>query len=154
MEKINLDMSFMEMIMVMGEGNPGAITVLANMMKDDPIMGPLRILHLDHYEIRGSKLWMLYKDCCGQDLEKMYRTLDFLRGGAYSQEEIDTNFQMPRALPFLSDTVQDKEFISDGEDSLGPWSDGWNEYVQANRATIIPRLEQFKQEFGDGGLKF
>ncbi len=154
MEKINLDMSFMQMIMVMGEGNPGAITVLANMMNDDPIMGPIRILHLDHYEIRGSKLWMLFKDCCGQNLEKMYRTLDFLRGGAYTQEEIDANFQMPRALPFLSDTVKEKDYMDDADDMIGPWSSKWNEYVQANRATIIPRIEEFKKMMNGEGLNF
>ncbi len=156
MEKINLGMSFMEMISVMSEGNPGAITVLAEIIKADPITGVIKILNLDSLDIRGSKIWMLYKDCCGQDMDKFFRTLDFIRGGAYTSEEIDLNFQQVHAKPFMSDDVKEEDYLTEEDNgSISPWSENWNEYVQAHRATIIPKLEEFKKRLNeDEGLKF
>lgn len=66
----------------MAEGNPGAITVLIRLMKEgeaiDPqcFMGGLgAILGMDTHRVYGSKIWMLYKDVCGQDLVKMMAVL-------------------------------------------------------------------------------
>ena len=155
MEKLNMDMPLMDMMVVMSEGNPGAATVLVQIMNEDPIVGIVRIMELDELDIRGHKIWGLYKDCCGQNMDKFFRTLEFLKRKAYTQEEIDLNFELPRSIPFMSDDIKEEEYADKDDDGFcGPWSEKWNEFVQAHRATIIPRLEQFKQEFGDGGLKF
>ncbi len=146
-EKISGNMSMMDMLMVMSEGNPGALTVLMNMLNDP--MGFIKVLTLDSLGIRGSKIWMLYKDCSGESMDKFYKTLDLLRGGAYSSEEIDQNLNLPYAMPFLSDSVREEEYLEEGEDEITPFSDKWNEYVQAHRQTLIPRLEELKSK----GLK-
>ena len=147
-EKITPNMSMMDMLMVMSEGNPGALTVLMNMLSDPT--GLLKILSLDSLGIRGPKIWMLYKDCSGENMDKFYKSLDLLRCGAYSEEEMEQNFGLPYAMPFLSDSVKEEDYAKDGE-PLTPFSEGWNDYVQANRSTIIPRLEELKKK--DGGFR-
>ena len=89
-EKIKPDMTMREMLMVMSEGNIGALNVLMNMMKNDPF-GFFSILPLDSMDIRGEQIWRLYKDCSGENFDKFMRTIDVLRSGGYTQEEITAN---------------------------------------------------------------
>ena len=53
-EKITGNMSMIDMLMVMAEGNPGAFTVLTQMMKSPN--GLFDILLLDSLDIRGAKI--------------------------------------------------------------------------------------------------
>lgn len=80
--KIQLTDSVQDVMFKMSEGNPGALTVCLQMLKDgeqidpDNAMGGLgTILSLDTLGLYGSKIWMLYKDVCGQDLSKMLAVL-------------------------------------------------------------------------------
>ncbi len=56
---------------LMSEGNPGAITVLGNIMSNDPISGFNTLLHLDDMNIRGSQIWVAFKDYCKKDLSML-----------------------------------------------------------------------------------
>ena len=145
MEKINGNMSMMDMIMVMCEGNPGAMTVLMKMLEEPT--GILEVLCLDHYEIRGAKIWMLYKDCCGENMDRFYKTLRAIRMGAYSQDEVHQNLGLPYAFPFLSTSVKEEDYMEEGEKEIS-LSKRWNEYIQANRELLIPRLEEMKNRYG------
>ena len=140
MEKITVNMSTMDILMVMSEGNPGAITVLAKMLNEP--MGLFQILFLDSMDIRGSKIWMLYKDCSGENMTKFSRTLTLLKNGAYSVEEIHANLDLPYALPFLSDEVREEDYITEEGEEFGPFSEKWFDYVEAQRAKMIPRLTE------------
>lgn len=66
-EKIQLTDSFMQVMIKMAEGNPGAATVLGMMMSEseDNI---INILNLDDMGIRGSSIWICYKDHCKRDM--------------------------------------------------------------------------------------
>lgn len=68
--KINLDGSNIDLIAQMSEGNPGAMTVLVGLMKVPNLKppGPLFLLHLDDMNIRGSQIWVGYKDYCKEDM--------------------------------------------------------------------------------------
>lgn len=62
----------------MSEGNPGALRVLMDLLlKSGDIdqaaaMGGFApLLNLDMMGIYGSRIWILYKDQCGEDLERM-----------------------------------------------------------------------------------
>lgn len=80
---ITLQDSFIDMMVKMAEGNPGAITVLTRILEESPIIDPdsadskvlkfgiIPILALDDMGIRGSGLWILYKDICGMNLVKL-----------------------------------------------------------------------------------
>ena len=72
---MQLDMSMMDMLMVMSEGNPGALKVLMDSfdkvpeIDPDDVFGPWGLMmHLDSLGIYGDRIWMLYKDLCGQDI--------------------------------------------------------------------------------------
>ena len=73
--RITLSDSIMDVFKRMSEGNPGALTVMAEMLEKgasiDPqgFMGGLgAILSLDTHGIYGSRIWMLYKDVCNQSI--------------------------------------------------------------------------------------
>ena len=83
-EIIDLTDSMMSAIMKLSEGNPGAMQVCMKIMDKaeeidpDAMLGGLGVLlSLDTHQIYGSKIWMLYKDMCGEDIVK---TLAVLRG--------------------------------------------------------------------------
>lgn len=68
MDRIELSDSAVDIMVKMSEGNPGAITVLMQLMKE-PI-GLMDVLTLDDMGIRGSQIWVGYKDYCKQDIVK------------------------------------------------------------------------------------
>jgi len=95
MARIQLHMTARDMLLEMCEGNPGCINVLMSMLTQgdqidpDAALGGLHnLLSLDTLEVYGSRVWMLYKDVCGQDLVK---TVGVLRGwqlGFVKREQI------------------------------------------------------------------
>jgi hypothetical protein len=81
-ERIKLEMTTMDMLTAMSDGNPGAITVLMFLLRDggkidtDDAFGGLgSILTMDSLGIYGPSIWMLFKDVCGQSLMKMIAML-------------------------------------------------------------------------------
>lgn len=68
-EEIKLDTSAMDLIVSMSEGNPGAVTVIAQLLKDKD-MGLIFLLNLDDMNIRGTQIWVGYKDYCKEDIDK------------------------------------------------------------------------------------
>ena len=54
----------------MSEGNPGAITVLMELIGRDDPSAFMTILNLDDMNMRGSQIWVGFKDHCGEDIEK------------------------------------------------------------------------------------
>jgi len=89
----------------MSGGNPGAIVVMAEMMelssKIDPqsaIGGLGAVLSLDTEGIYEERIWMLYKDVCGQDITK---TLACLRA---SQLAIITTSELNNAIDGMNNS--------------------------------------------------
>jgi len=75
--RIRLEMSIPDVLYALSEGNPGALTVCLGMLKDgeaidpDAALGSLSpVLMLDTLGIYGPRIWMLYKNVCGQDIGK------------------------------------------------------------------------------------
>ena len=79
-ERICIEDNTISAIMKLAEGNPGALNVCMNIIESgpeiDPIGGLGPLLSMDTLGIYGSRIWMLYKDVCGEDLPK---TLAILR---------------------------------------------------------------------------
>lgn len=78
MTRITLTDDAISTMMKMTDGNPGALAVCMQITKQgeaidpDAFMGGLgTILWMDTLKIYGPKIWMLYKDVCGEDLVKM-----------------------------------------------------------------------------------
>ena len=72
-QKIGIDMSVVDVMMLMSEGNPGAISVMAEILKKDPANGLMYILDLDDMNIRGTQIWVGYKDYCNQNLDEFMK---------------------------------------------------------------------------------
>lgn len=69
-QRVELDIggTVMELIVAMAEGNPGALTVMMKLMRNEPELGLFRILALDGMNIRGTQIWVAYKDHCMRKL--------------------------------------------------------------------------------------
>jgi len=76
-ERIELTDSITDVISKMSDGNPGAITVCIRLLNetekvdpDSALRGLGAILSLDTFNIHGSRIWMLFKDVCKEDIVK------------------------------------------------------------------------------------
>ena len=68
----------MGVVIKMAGGNPGALTVCSDILQrggdtdpDDAFGGLGALLSLDMHEIYEHRIWMFYKDVCGEDLPTM-----------------------------------------------------------------------------------
>ncbi len=80
--RIKLTDNFMDCMVKMAGGNPGAASVLVMIMKESPEIDPQgfgdglgTILSLDTEGIYEERIWMLYKDLCGKDIVKLFACL-------------------------------------------------------------------------------
>lgn len=55
----------MDLLILLSEGNPGALRVLAQLFERDG--GFIDVLHLDDMNIRGSQVWVAFKDFAKED---------------------------------------------------------------------------------------
>lgn len=76
--RIELNDSVMDIAQKMSEGNPGALSVILRIFSEggaidtqDFAGGLGSLLRLDGLGVYGSKIWMLYKDVCSQDLVRL-----------------------------------------------------------------------------------
>jgi len=67
--RINLDMAPMDALVKMAEGNPGAVTVICELLKPDLAEGLMDICRLDDLELYGPDIWVAFKDICGSDIK-------------------------------------------------------------------------------------
>lgn len=72
-EEINLKMTILELLMLMSEGNPGALSVLSKLIDDE--IGFILIFALDDMNIRGTQIWIGYKDFCKENLEDFIKAI-------------------------------------------------------------------------------
>lgn len=93
--RINIDMSTIDVITAMAEGNPGALRVLVEVIKATPEVDPDSALGwlgplctMDNLDCYGSKVWLLYKDICGQDVRHMIAVLRASQLGFVSRDAI------------------------------------------------------------------
>ena len=116
--RIQLRDTTMDVVTKMVEGNPGAVTVLVKMLKEggtidpDCFAGGLgAILSLDTHRIYGPRIWMFYKDVCGEDLRVMLGVLrsvqlGFLQSNLFGAA-ID-NYGKGLDIPDLMKKVEDR----------------------------------------------
>jgi hypothetical protein len=83
-------------LMKLSGGNPGALTVMLQILEHAERIDPDRfggaalvLLHLDELGIHGPKIWMLYKDVCGESISRMMGALRAVQLGIISRETLD-----------------------------------------------------------------
>ena len=125
--RIQLTDNVQDVLLKMVEGNPGAVTVCMQLLekgrKIDPdgFMGGLGIiLSLDTHSIYGSRIWMLYKDVCGEHLGRMCGLLRAVQLGFFSDSNLDAmidgNYTGEKTLDGLVVEVQERlpNFVING----------------------------------------
>ncbi len=93
--RITLEDTSMSAALKISENIPGAIKVCADILNrgsdidPDGALGGLGILlMLDSFSIYGSKIWMLYKDVCKQDLVKTVAMLRSVQLGILNEDKL------------------------------------------------------------------
>lgn len=106
--RIELEDTTISMIMKMTGGNPGAITVLAEVLQKNPyidpddFMGGLGpILGMDSHGIYEHRIWMLYKDVCNQNLLNMLGLLRAVQLGFLSDAVLDKAIDGEAPMPMV-----------------------------------------------------
>lgn len=67
---IEMNENVMEIVAKMSEGNPGALSIMMEILKEDPEMGIMQLLFLDDMNIWGTQIWYGYKYYCDSDIKK------------------------------------------------------------------------------------
>lgn len=99
MSRIHLSDSVTDMMMKMCEGNPGAMAVCMEFLQGDFEYFEY-LLMCDTLELYGEKLYMLWNDCCGRDIEKMKKVIALWRQGVISKEAIHQHLDGGYGKPF------------------------------------------------------
>lgn len=89
MSRINLLDTMEETIVNFSEGNPGALQTLMELFKLDPNKMFQNLLTLDRMELYGSKIYMLWNDCCDRKIEKVNKIIKLYRSGKIKQSDIE-----------------------------------------------------------------
>lgn len=94
-ERIKLHDSMMDIMVKLSEGNPGALHVCMRLLKEGAAIDPLafagglsNLLSLDTNGIYGSRIWVLYKDICGENLANMVALLRAHQLGMVRKSEL------------------------------------------------------------------
>jgi hypothetical protein len=98
-DRITLDDNALTACMKLGEGNPGALEVCAQLYKQGiavdpdalggfPGAGIAQLMALDSDRIYGPRIWMLYKDVCGMSYVKTIGLLRAVQLGFISSEKL------------------------------------------------------------------
>jgi len=96
MSRIELTDSMMGIMVKMSDGNPGGASVIMKILKDGRMIDPQSydgsisaMLNLDSNEIYGSRIWMLYKDVCKENINKTIALLRAVQLGLVSKHSLD-----------------------------------------------------------------
>lgn len=98
-EKITLNDTVETILFKLGEGNPGAMTVLIRVYQKaasiDPYIGdPLMyLLQLDSLGIYGKDIWLLYKDVCKENLSHTLAMVRAWQMAIISPEDLHATIQ-------------------------------------------------------------
>jgi hypothetical protein len=83
--RIDSEMTVVQTVSALAEGNPGALSVCVDILKLGSV-APL--LLIDSFGIYGSKIWMLYKDVCGQSVSGVIALLQAVQLGELSEDTL------------------------------------------------------------------
>ena len=112
MARLNLHDSTIETVIKMSGGNPGALTVLLQLLKEGGAIDPdaaypvMLILWLDTWQIYDENIWILYKDVCGESIINFIAMIRYRQLGMLEREE--AFFDKGRDFEKLIETIQVK----------------------------------------------
>jgi len=74
--QIGIADSIMDVLVKMAEGNPGAVTVMTQILKTRQEDGPAIISALNDMNIRGSQIWVGFKDHCNSNIDRFIKAIN------------------------------------------------------------------------------
>ena len=110
-ERLALTDTTLDVAVKMSEGNPGAVSVLAQMIKYGGFIEPkstgfMPILLLDSLGIYGSQIWVLYKDVCKESILNLLSILRYYQLGLMA--EGDYLFNLNRDFDAVKTAVKER----------------------------------------------
>ncbi len=81
MKRLTLTTKLEDAMVSMSEGNPGALTVLMQLMKKLGPEGAIMMAWLDDLELYGPAIWGAYKNVCNCDINVLAERLRHDRRG-------------------------------------------------------------------------
>lgn len=105
MSRINVNSTIAEIVSSISEGNPGAMSVVMYFLTEGDI---LSVLMFDKLELYGSKLYMLWNDCCGRNFINVKKVLDLWQQERISKEDIHEHVSGGYGKPFAEIKEQEK----------------------------------------------
>lgn len=92
----DLSMSFMDVVVVMSGGNPGALTAMMKMFEEaekidpDSALGGIGcVLSLDTHGIYDSRIWQFYSDVCKKNLNTLLGLLRAVQLGFLDESKLN-----------------------------------------------------------------
>lgn len=118
----NLNMTTMDVVKVMAGGNPGALTVCIKLLQQGDQIDPQSavggfgsIMMLDTLDIYEHRIWMFYKDVCGENLSVMCAVM---RANQLGQLEGCTTKAINQAIDNRGQGLDLKKIISAVKEKL------------------------------------
>jgi hypothetical protein len=94
-ERIALNDNAMTITIKLAEGNPGALNVCLELIKNNASVDPISawgefgtLISFDSCGIYSSRIWMLFKDVCNQDIVKVIALMRAWGLGFVSKEDL------------------------------------------------------------------
>lgn len=92
MGKIEINDTIESIIVKLSEGNPGAMRTLFEIMQfkgNNPFYFLETFLAIDNMKLYGSYLYMLWNDCCKNNIEKVFKVIEAYQRGDINDEMIN-----------------------------------------------------------------
>jgi hypothetical protein len=112
-------------IFKLSDGNPGAVSVMAGLVKiseavdPDDVFGPFGpMICLDSYGIYGSRIWVLYKYCCGECYINMLAVLRAVQLGSMKESVVQKAIECLTALDCDSILLKVRERLPQFADAV------------------------------------
>lgn len=102
--------------------------ILGSVIIEDKV---LVMTTLIKYDFTFDRLANFYKQCCNKNQTLFNQTINVLNSGLYTKEEIDSNMQLPMALPLLDESVGSY---------VRPYGDLWQGYCEAQHKSFIKKV--------------
>ena len=97
MGRININSTIADSILAICEGNPGAMAFVMELIGEGDM---LTVLMFDKLELYGEKLYMLWNDCCGREIENVRKVIDLWQQGKITKETIQEHVSGGYGKPF------------------------------------------------------
>jgi hypothetical protein len=134
MSRIQITDTATSMVTKMCEGNPGALRVLCECLKEGAAIDPEGmpggigpILSMDTLKLYGSRIWMLYADVCSHDLRRTIALLRAWQLGLVSAVELD------HAIDSYGDGINVPQLVAQVEELLPRFQ---REQVEADKSPV------------------